>query len=314
MATTTRILCFVLVMVLMGCCCSAKIYKVGDSEGWTAKGGTYYAWASRKEFQVGDSLIFEYDGNVNDVTRVSSALEYQFCNSASPQAVYETGHDVVTLAEPGYHFFISSNHSQCVAGQKLVVFVVQYHQIPPPPPRKILPFAKDFKVGDSQEWRVPDESDFYSKWSEEKQFHVGDNLLFYYNYEVDDILEVSGDLEFKSCDTSSPVAVHNSGQDLVRLTKPGIHYFITSKTPHCEDGLKLRVVVRPLTRVSGNGQLSPLKAQIYKLEDLSTRLKDIGYELDTSYVLQDIDDEHKEAILAHHSERVAIDFGLIDTE
>lgn len=38
------------------------------------------------------------------------------------------------------------------------------------------------------------------------------------------------------------------------------------------------------------------------------------YELDTSYVLQDIDDEHKEAILAHRSERVAIDFGLIDTE
>ncbi|WZZ40843.1 hypothetical protein YC2023_037102 [Brassica napus] len=69
-----------------------------------------------------------------------------------------------------------------------------------------------------------------------------------------------------------------------------------------------------LYRISGNGQLSPLKAQIYKLEDLSTRLKDIGYELDTSYVLQDIDDEHKEAILAHHSERVAIDFGLIDTE
>ena len=67
--------------------------------------------------------------------------------------------------------------------------------------------------------------------------------------------------------------------------------------------------------VSGNCQLSPLKAQIYsKLEDLSTRLKDIGYELDTSYVLQDIDDEHKEAILAHRSERVAIDFGLIDTE
>ena len=67
--------------------------------------------------------------------------------------------------------------------------------------------------------------------------------------------------------------------------------------------------------VSGNCQLSPLKAQVYsKLEDLSTRLKDIGYELDTSYVLQDIDDEHKEAILAHRSERVAIDFGLIDTE
>ncbi|CAF2089291.1 BnaA06g28480D [Brassica napus] len=40
---------------------------------------------------------------------------------------------------------------------------------PPPPPRKILPLGKDYKVGDSNEWRVPEESDFYSKWSEEKQ-------------------------------------------------------------------------------------------------------------------------------------------------
>ncbi|KAJ4906330.1 Pentatricopeptide repeat-containing protein [Raphanus sativus] len=45
--------------------------------------------------------------------------------------------------------------------------------------------------------------------------------------------------------------------------------------------------------------------------DLTTRLMDIGYELDTSYVLQDIVDDHNKAILSHHSERLAIDFGLI---
>ncbi|KAG2261700.1 hypothetical protein Bca52824_068779 [Brassica carinata] len=144
MATTTRMFCFVLVMVLMGCCCSAKIYKVGDSKGWTAKKGSYYEWARRKEFQVGDSLMFEYDGSVNDVTQVSSRLEYRFCNSLSPKAVYNTGHDVVTLTEPGYHFFISSNHSQCIADRNFVVFVVHDHPMipPPPPPRKILPFEK----------------------------------------------------------------------------------------------------------------------------------------------------------------------------
>ncbi|CAN6927337.1 unnamed protein product [Brassica oleracea var. botrytis] len=270
MATTTRMFCFVLVMVLMGCCCSAKIYKMGDSKGWTAKHGTYYDWAKRNEFQVGDSLMFQYDGNVNDVTQVSSRLEYQFCNSLSPKAVYNTGHDVVTLREPGYHFFITSNHSQCVAGQKLLVLVVHDHPIPPPPPpRKILPFGKDYKVGVSNEWsttrkhiefrrRVPEESDFYSKWSEEKQFLVGDNLLFYYNDQVDDVLEINSDIEFKSYDTTSPVDVHNAGQDLIRLTKPGVRYFITSKTGHCEAGLKLRVVVRPLSKsVPKKMQLSP---------------------------------------------------------
>ncbi|CAN6803645.1 unnamed protein product [Brassica oleracea] len=216
MATTTRMFCFVLVIVLMGCYCSAKIYEVGDSKGWRAKHGSYHEWAKRKEFQVGDSLMFEYDGNVNDVTQVSSP------------------------------------------GQKLVVFVVHDHPMIPPPPRKILPFGKDYKVGDSDEWRVPEESDFYSKWSEEKQFHVGDNLLFYYNDQVDDVLEINSDIEFKSCDTTSPVAVHNDGQDLIRLTKPGIRYFITSKIGHCEAGLKLRVVVRPLSKsVPKKMQLSP---------------------------------------------------------
>ncbi|CAN7079297.1 unnamed protein product [Brassica oleracea var. botrytis] len=159
---------------------------------------------------------------------------------------------------------------------------------PPPPPRKILPFGKDYKVGDSNEWRVPEESSqinylkpfhisqlgmlhFYSKWSEEKQFHVGDNLLFYYNDQVDDVLEINSDLEFKSCDTISPVALHNAGQDLIRLTKPGIRYFITSKIGHCEAGLKLRVVVRPLSKsVPKKMQLSPFDRFIKWLRDSFT--------------------------------------------
>lgn len=58
----------------------------------------------------------------------------------------------------------------------------------------------------------------------------------------------------------------------------------------------------------------PSSDQIYmKLEELSTRLKDFGYQPDTNYVLQDIDDEHKEVILSQHSERLAIAFGLIAT-
>ncbi|KAG7626971.1 hypothetical protein ISN45_At03g030920, partial [Arabidopsis thaliana x Arabidopsis arenosa] len=65
--------------------------------------------------------------------------------------------------------------------------------IPPPPPSKI------YKVGDSKGWSV----------SQEK---------------------ISRDLEFISCDPTSPVAMHKTGHDLVKLTKPGVHYFITSMT------------------------------------------------------------------------------------
>ncbi|XP_009804600.1 pentatricopeptide repeat-containing protein At2g27610 [Nicotiana sylvestris] len=58
----------------------------------------------------------------------------------------------------------------------------------------------------------------------------------------------------------------------------------------------------------------PLADSIYvKLDELSVRLKDAGYKPDTNYVLHDVEDEHKEAILSRHSERLAIAFGLIAT-
>ncbi|CAA7045328.1 unnamed protein product [Microthlaspi erraticum] len=241
-------------------CCSATVYKVGDADGWTAKDDVYYSWAEGKEFHVGDSLVFEYDRSSNDVTQVSGALEYQFCDSSSPKAVYITGHDTVTLTEPGFYYFISSNHVQCESGQRLDILVVHdpSRPIPPPPPSKTLPFGKTYKVGgdDLKGWSVPEESDFYYKWSEEKQFLVGDKLLFEYSEEAnDDVLEISGDLEFKYCDPTSPVSVHKTGHDLVTLTKPGVHYFISSKTGHCEAGLKLRVVVGSRPNVP---KLSPL--------------------------------------------------------
>ncbi|XP_023519094.1 pentatricopeptide repeat-containing protein At2g27610 isoform X2 [Cucurbita pepo subsp. pepo] len=48
-----------------------------------------------------------------------------------------------------------------------------------------------------------------------------------------------------------------------------------------------------------------------KLEELSIKLKDMGYQADTNYVLHDVEEEHKEAILGQHSERLAIAYGLI---
>ncbi|KAJ4828048.1 hypothetical protein Tsubulata_028120, partial [Turnera subulata] len=58
----------------------------------------------------------------------------------------------------------------------------------------------------------------------------------------------------------------------------------------------------------------PMSNQIYsKLEELSTRLRDAGYQPDTHYVLMDVDEEHKETMLSQHSERLAIAFGLIAT-
>lgn len=50
-----------------------------------------------------------------------------------------------------------------------------------------------------------------------------------------------------------------------------------------------------------------------KLEELKKMIKEAGYVPDTSYALQDTDEEQKEHNLWNHSERLALAFGLINT-
>jgi pentatricopeptide repeat protein len=58
----------------------------------------------------------------------------------------------------------------------------------------------------------------------------------------------------------------------------------------------------------------PQMQEIYTmLERLSGQIKEAGYVPDTEFVLHDIEEEQKEHILSHHSEKLAIAFGLINT-
>ncbi|VVA91860.1 unnamed protein product [Arabis nemorensis] len=182
------------------------MYKVGYSDGWIPKDDhTYYDWwAEDKEFHVGDSLVFAYDHNFNDVIQVSGALEYEFCDSSSPKAVYKTGHDIVTLTEPGYHYFINPKDDGCPFGrQKLKVLVVHDPSCPiPPPPPSIIDAGGVEKAK-----------------------------------EVDSVLEISSDLEFKSWDRTSPIVVHKMEYDLVR----GVHYFIAQRLVSGSPGLSIEL-------------------------------------------------------------------------
>eukprot|EP01018_Ginkgo_biloba_P027869 Gb_30918 [translate_table: standard] len=52
--------------------------------------------------------------------------------------------------------------------------------------------------------------------------------------------------------------------------------------------------------------------QIYaKLEELTKQIKQVGYVPDTNFVLHDVEEEQKQQFLCHHSEKLAIAFGLI---
>eukprot|EP01018_Ginkgo_biloba_P025338 Gb_35268 [translate_table: standard] len=61
-------------------------------------------------------------------------------------------------------------------------------------------------------------------------------------------------------------------------------------------------------------RLHPQADEIYAtLERLSGQMKEAGYAPHTTFVLHDVDEWEKEQVLGHHSEKLAIAFGLINT-
>ncbi|KFK36140.1 hypothetical protein AALP_AA4G082500 [Arabis alpina] len=76
----------------------------------------------------------------------------------------------------------------------------------------------------------------------------------------------------------------------------------------------------PSTSPSGQRKITGAKKgladrskALVKLKSLGKEVREAGYVAETKYVLHDIDEEAKERALMHHSERLAIAFGLINT-
>jgi len=64
----------------------------------------------------------------------------------------------------------------------------------------------------------------------------------------------------------------------------------------------------------GGDRSHPQTEQIFtELNRLCKKMKAAGYAPDTSFVLNDVEEEHKEQILLHHSEKLAIAYGLLNT-
>ncbi|XP_016196100.1 putative pentatricopeptide repeat-containing protein At3g23330 [Arachis ipaensis] len=58
----------------------------------------------------------------------------------------------------------------------------------------------------------------------------------------------------------------------------------------------------------------PQDKEIYSyLDNLIGRLKEIGYSLDANLVMQDVEEEQGEVLIGHHSEKLAVVFGIINT-
>ncbi|KAJ9154328.1 hypothetical protein P3X46_027679 [Hevea brasiliensis] len=133
MALVKRAVVLLLMMALFQVM-DAAVYKVGDSAGWTIIGNVdYKQWAATKTFQVGDTIVFEYNSQFHNVMRVTHAM-YKSCNASAPLATFTTGNDSITIKTRGHHFFFCGVPGHCHAGQKVDINVPRNEEDKAPTP------------------------------------------------------------------------------------------------------------------------------------------------------------------------------------
>ncbi|TKY63080.1 Blue copper protein [Spatholobus suberectus] len=103
--------------------------------------------------------------------------------------------------------------------------------------------AEQHVVGGSQAW---DESTDFNSWVSGQTFKVGDQLVFKYSSGLHSVVELGSESEYKNCDLGSAVNSMSSGNDVVKLNKPGTRYFACGTLGHCGQGMKVKI-----TTVSG---------------------------------------------------------------
>ncbi|GLU02243.1 hypothetical protein SLE2022_194990 [Rubroshorea leprosula] len=109
--------------------------------------------------------------------------------------------------------------------------------------------ATQHVVGGSQGWG---ESVDLNSWASSQTFKVGDQLVFKYSSGLHSVVELGSEAAYKNCDLGTALDTKNSGNDVVKLTKPGTRYFACGTLGHCGQGMKVKI-----TTVAGNAPSTP---------------------------------------------------------
>ncbi|XP_022145061.1 uncharacterized protein LOC111014575 [Momordica charantia] len=259
------VLGFALFVFLLQNAAAQTVHIVGDATGWAApqNGADFYAkWAAGKKFVVGDSLVFNFTGDDNDVAQVTK-VSFDSCSDDD-----EIGDDfdhspaTIVLKSPGEHYFICTNDRRCVLGQKMAINVsaASGPAAPKPagPPSATPVPGKTpvtHVVGDAAGWAIPKGgAAFYATWAAGKTFTVGDSLVFNFATNAHDVVRVPK-ASFDACSDDDEI-----GRDIeispatVLLSIPGEYYFISSKDGQCQQGMKLAINV---TGAAASGPAAP---------------------------------------------------------
>ncbi|KAF5468965.1 hypothetical protein F2P56_013072 [Juglans regia] len=100
----------------------------------------------------------------------------------------------------------------------------------------------EFEVGGDHGWVVPKSKNdqLYNQWASENRFKVDDTV--YFKYKKDSVLVVSEE-EYEKCHSVHPLFFSNNGDSVFKLDRPGLFYFISGVSGHCERGQKMIIKV-----------------------------------------------------------------------
>ncbi|XP_022736869.1 mavicyanin-like [Durio zibethinus] len=99
----------------------------------------------------------------------------------------------------------------------------------------------EFEVNGDNGWISPKHDDqIYNKWAASNRFKVNDTIHF--TYKKDSVLVVTEE-EYDKCQPSHPQFFSNNGDTVFKLDRPGLFYFISGVTGHCQKGQKMIIKV-----------------------------------------------------------------------
>ncbi|KAL8488604.1 hypothetical protein ACS0TY_024308 [Phlomoides rotata] len=136
-SSKTLIPCLALVVFLsMISFTESREFLVGSkNDSWQIPSSpdVFNNWAKNIRFQIGDSIVFEYDGKSDSVVRVSDE-DYIRCNKSNPIKSYNDGNTKILLHKSGPFYYISGAEGHCEKGQKLEIRVLSAKHSHPPAP------------------------------------------------------------------------------------------------------------------------------------------------------------------------------------
>ncbi|KAK7358545.1 hypothetical protein VNO77_00478 [Canavalia gladiata] len=97
-------------------------------------------------------------------------------------------------------------------------------------------------VGDSFGWSLPNNPEFYKEWAKNRNFVVGDLLIFQYHPGLNTVVQVNKE-DYDNCSIKNTINSYVRGNSSFTLDKPGDYFFISSVGKHCEAGEKLSITV-----------------------------------------------------------------------